>query len=320
MLIIPENVIENVVQPDQLVNAMEKALMTVDSPDYFTPDRIHVDIQENTLLLMPSVGPDSYATKLVSVFPKNAMRNMDIIQGLVIFNDGETGKPLALLNGGKLTALRTAAVACVGVRYLTSQGINRLGIIGAGYQGRHLAWSASDVRNIQRIYVYDPSPKTLNSFKDFLFERRADIEVIVCKTVKELLHHNELILTATSSPKPVLPDDSLLLENKCFIGIGSYKPDMREFPSSLFSMVKEIWIDAEHGRLESGDLIYPIKEKLVDETEIKNVSGLINGFAEPDLTSTRLYKTVGLGIFDLFAARMIYDNCIKSDLGIEVEI
>lgn len=318
MRIISAENIEKVMPTSLWVDAMEKALLAAEKEEYFTPNRMHVDVQKNTLLLMPSVGPDAFATKLVSVFPENAQKQQAVIQGTVILNDGDTGEAIALLNGSKLTAMRTAAVATVGIRFLTDQSIDSLGLIGGGFQGRHIAWMACEERNINRVYLNDFSEEVFDDFKVFLNERKPHIEVVFCKDVRELVSQTSLVITASSSQEPVLPNEPELLQGKCFIGVGSYKPDMREFPESLFQLVDDIWIDAAHGKQESGDLIDPVKQNWIASSQIRLMSDLIG---KCKLTKgTRLYKTVGQGIFDLFAAQLVYDYCKKENLGIDIEL
>lgn len=318
MRIISAKIIEKAIPPSLWINAMEKALSAAENKAYFTPNRMHIDMGENTLLLMPSVGPKSFATKLVSVFPENKKLHKAAIQGMVILNDGETGEGLALLNGSQLTAMRTAAIANVGARYLSNENTTSLGIIGAGFQGKHIAWFASEERPIEKIYLVDYSEEVIAEFISFIKNKKPQIEVIICKDARELLSKTSLVFTATSSIQPVLPDDAELLKDKCIIGVGSYKPEMREFPGALYPLVNEIWIDAEHGKQETGDLIYPQEQDLIDSSKIRLISNLIGKCKLT--TETRLYKTVGLATFDLFAAQLVYEKCIENNLGIEVEL
>lgn len=318
MRIISAKIIEKAMPPSLWINAMEKALLAAEDKSYFTPNRMHVDMGENTLLLMPSAGPKSFATKLVSIFPENKKLHKAAIQGMVILNDGETGEGLALLNGSQLTAMRTAAIANVGTRYLSNENTTSLGIIGAGFQGKHIAWFASEERPIEKIYLVDYSEEVIAEFIIFIKEKKPQIEVVVCRDARELLSNTSLVFTATSSSQPILPNDGEILKDKCIIGVGSYKPEMREFPGVLYPLVSEIWIDAEHGKQETGDLIYPQEHGLIDSSKIRLISNLIGKCKLT--TGTRLYKTVGLATFDLFAAQLVYEKCLVENLGVEIEI
>ncbi len=83
MKIISAEHIEKVANPGIWIDVMEKALLSISDPAYFTPDRMYVDMDSNTLFLMPSIGPNVFTTKLVSVFPGNMKSGKDVIQGTV---------------------------------------------------------------------------------------------------------------------------------------------------------------------------------------------------------------------------------------------
>jgi ornithine cyclodeaminase/alanine dehydrogenase-like protein (mu-crystallin family) len=320
MRIISAQDIEKVTPPKVWTDTMEQALLAADGKEYFTPGRMHVDMEENTLLLMPSVGPDMFSTKLVSVFPGNTKIDKQIIQGNVFLNDGKTGESLALINGSKLTAMRTAAVVAVGIRHIADKGVNCLGIIGAGVQGKHITWLASAERDIKKVFVFDKSEEKCSDFMQFLEERCPQLEVILSKDSKEVLEYSDIVVTATTSETPVIPADTDLITGKTFIGVGSYKPSVREFPETLYSIIDKVWIDAEQAVSESGDLIHPLRKKLLQESQIRKISDLIR---DPELLGnckTQFYKTVGMGIFDLFGARIVYRKACELNLGEEINI
>ncbi|TRX62004.1 ornithine cyclodeaminase family protein [Carboxylicivirga sp. M1479] len=320
MRILSSQIIEQIAEPTLWTDMMELALSTADDKDYFTPNRMHVDVNDDTLLLMPSVGPDLFATKLVSVFPENIKKGKAAINGTVILNDGATGEALAILNGAKLTAMRTAAVACVGIRHLSDPLATTIGVIGGGAQGRHIAWLASHERDLERVYVYDRSPKTIAEFISFMADKCPHVDVALCEDAQQVVVNSEIVITATCSTEPVIPNLEDLILGKCFISVGSYKPDMRELPESIFRLVDSVWIDAEHGKTESGDLIFPLEQQLVKPEQVKHLSLLIEHANELGFRETRLFKTVGHGIFDLFAAKLVYEKACENKLGEEVDL
>ena len=144
MLILNESDIIKAVDFDELLKSVEEAFLIQETGNYNMPDRMHIDQEENVLLLMPCFTDDFFSTKLVSVFPENKNLGKPAIYGSLILNDGKTGEPLAMMNGSKLTALRTGAVGAMGLLYTTPKNINTLGLIGAGIQGFHLVLFAMD--------------------------------------------------------------------------------------------------------------------------------------------------------------------------------
>jgi ornithine cyclodeaminase/alanine dehydrogenase-like protein (mu-crystallin family) len=86
---------------------------------------------------------DLVGMKWVAGFPDNAERGLPAISALIALNDPATGLPIAILDGGPITAERTAAVSGVGIRLFAPRvegRAPRAAIVGAGVQGRsHLA-------------------------------------------------------------------------------------------------------------------------------------------------------------------------------------
>ncbi|MGZ8514580.1 MAG: hypothetical protein ACXW4H_05280 [Candidatus Limnocylindrales bacterium] len=91
----------------------------------------------------PSGRDDLVGMKWVAGYPGNGQLGLPAIHAVVVLNDAVTGLPLAILDGGPITAMRTAAVSGVAIaRFAPPVGGRppRAGLIGAGVQGRsHLA-------------------------------------------------------------------------------------------------------------------------------------------------------------------------------------
>jgi ornithine cyclodeaminase/alanine dehydrogenase-like protein (mu-crystallin family) len=90
-------------------------------------------------LLRPASGdgPDLLGLKWVTGYASNRSLGLPAINALVILNDASTGRPIAILDGGPITAQRTAAVSGVALRRFgppTTGGV-RVAIVGAGVQG-----------------------------------------------------------------------------------------------------------------------------------------------------------------------------------------
>ena len=277
------------------------------------PQRLHLDRGENTLLLMPCFGEKYFSTKLVSVFPENLKKKKPMIYGSVVLNDGETGEPLAVLDGSKLTAMRTAAVGTVGIKYLAPEGATTLGIIGLGIQGFHQALFACQQRPIRKLFILDRSKPIMDRFKERFNAFYKDVEVFPCGSAMELCNASEVIITATGAHQPVVPGKGAWWIGKTIIAIGSYKPVMREIPDEVFIDLKQVFVDTLHGLTEAGDLVEPYKKGLVLKDQIIPLSDLILG-KQKIVGDTRFFKSVGMAAFDLYGARLVYENLSqKSD-------
>jgi ornithine cyclodeaminase/alanine dehydrogenase-like protein (mu-crystallin family) len=318
MLCLSEGDILNAVEPEEIVEAVESAMRLYETDQFHMPDRMHIDHNENVLLLMPCFAKEKFSTKLVSVFPGNAQKNIPVVIGTVVLNDGETGEPLALLNGTVLTALRTGAVGAAGIRHLTPLPLKTLGIIGAGVQGFNQAFFASYVRNLSDIFVFDTDTQKAAALIQKLAAQRPGIKVHRSASVEELLQESEAVITATTSNQPVLPDKKELLEGKHFIGIGSFRPDMREFPQALFKLVNRVLIDTRHAAAESGDLVTPLKNGWIKEHQVSTIGKWLNSNESTKQGETTLFKSVGMALFDLVVSDLIYQKATEKALGTNI--
>jgi ornithine cyclodeaminase/alanine dehydrogenase-like protein (mu-crystallin family) len=289
------------------ISAMEEAFTDTLKGVIDVPQRIHVENGDNMLLFMPCFGREYFSTKLVSVFPENMKRGRPIIYGTVILNDGSTGEPLATFDGAKLTAMRTAAVGSVGIKYLSPSNVKTLGIIGLGIQGLHQALFACQQRPVKELRIFDSSEKSMKLFRERFRAFYPDMHIILCKNTLELCRKSDIIITATSSKKPVIPAAKSCWEGKTIIGIGSYKPDMKEFPDALFKAISQLFVDTRHGISESGDLSQPLSKNLIDSDQIISLGEVIGRRVHPQ-DQTKVFKSVGMAAFDLYAAILIYKN------------
>jgi ornithine cyclodeaminase len=320
MLCLSEGDILKAVTPEEIVDELEAAVRLYETDEFHMPDRMHVDYEGNVLLLMPCFTSKKFATKLVSVFPGNAEKNIPVVMGTVVLNDGQTGEPLALLNGTVLTALRTGAVGALGIRYLTPPTVKTLGIVGAGIQGFNQALFASYVRELSDIFVFDIDAQKCVFLREKLSKRRPGIKIHQPKSVEELLQHSEAVITATTSLQPVLPDKRELLEGKHFIGIGSYRPDMREFPEVLFKLLNRVLIDTRQAASESGDLVTPLKNGWIKEHQVFTMGKWLKTGEKIKEGETTLFKSVGMALFDLVFSDLIYQKSVEKGLGTKIEL
>jgi ornithine cyclodeaminase/alanine dehydrogenase-like protein (mu-crystallin family) len=303
--------IEKAATITEWIETMETALMASVEGNYIMPVRMHLDSGRNTFLLMPCITDEYWSTKLVSFCPGNGESGRPSIYGTLILNDSKSGEPLAVMDGSIITAMRTAAVSATGIKALSPPGCRSLGIIGTGRQGIFQALFACAVRDIEVIRAYDKNISNLNRFSDEVHTRYPEVRIVVGEDSSEVAINSEIIITATNSPYPVFPDDKHLFSGKTIVGIGSYKPDCREFPEQLFRLVDQIFTDTPDGKKESGDLITPVRNNWVKEDKIYTLGELYAGNVALTENPTRLFKTVGSALFDLFAAKLIYEKLIK---------
>lgn len=308
MRLIDSDTISGSATADEWVKAMEEAMLKSITDEYLMPKRMHLDRGSDSFLLMPCITDEYWSTKLVSFCPGNSSVDLPSIYGTIILNSSKTGEPLAIIDGTKITALRTSAVSALGIKYLSPVNAKTLGIAGTGVQGISQAIFACSVKKIERVTIFDKSKISTVRFVKVFNSEFPDIPVTVAPDSESLCLESEIIITATNTKEPLFPEKEDLFKGKTFIGIGSYKPDCREYPGAFFNTIDQIFTDTIYGLKESGDLIYPLKEGLITEDKIYSLGSLIRGDISLTKKPTRFFKTVGSAIFDLYAAKLIFEK------------
>lgn len=318
MLILSQADLIGLLPPAALIAPAESAALAADQ-DY-TPRRQHIEWNGNAFLTMPAVASDVIGAKLVCVVPGNATRNLPVTNGVMVLSDGATGVPLAVLNAAALTALRTGAVGALGVKYTTPADTHTLGIIGCGVQGAWQAISAAAVRPIREIFCVRRSVANYERFVATIGAEAPQLRITPCVDARELLGQTSLVIAATTSAQPVLPDDATLLAGRHFISIGSFRPTMQELPDAVYQLAAHIVIDSEAAREEVGDVIAPLEKGLVTSDNVFTIGQLISGQRSIDVSRTTAYKSVGMALYDLHVARALYAEATRRHVGIEVAL
>ena len=292
------------------------------------PLRVPVPIAQHdgVTLFMPAHlhTSDALAVKIVSVHNRNPAKGLPLIHALVVVIDAATGKPLAAMEGGYLTALRTGAGSGVATDLLARRDARVAAIFGAGVQGRTQLLAVAAVRNLERVHVFDASPTQVEKF---IAEIRgsstvpSDLRAVSSPT--EAVRDADIICTATTSSKPVFKGSDLN-PGAHINAVGAYTPQMQEVDEATLKRASKIVIDHRAGALaEAGDLIIALKNGAITEANIyaeigEIAAGIKRGRERED--EITYYKSVGNAVQDASVARAIYDAAVHGNLGTEVEL
>lgn len=316
MIFLSEDDIRQCVDYTDVVKAVEDAFVLYERKEFTMPDRMHIDFGRNTFLLMPCLGREYFSTKLVTVYPGNAGTDIPVIDGVIVLNSMQNGTPLALLNGRIVTALRTGAAGAVSVKCLAPENATKLGIVGAGVQAFYQVMLTASVKKLTHVTVLSARPESAVLFAEKIAVHLPGIQVRAADSGEDLLENSEIVITATTSKYPVLPEREDLLRGKHFVGIGSFKPDVREFPRVLYRLVDNVYVDTMFAAEESGDLVYPLEQKWISGEQVQTLGRYLleNGGCVPRQETT-FFKSVGMALFDLVTSQAIFEQAVKKGLG-----
>jgi ornithine cyclodeaminase len=297
------------------MDSVKSAMLYV--ADITTPIRTSVQrgVNGESLMLMPSLSDDFWGLKILTLFPDNPNYGKPFIHGIVALINAEDGEFIAIFNGELLTAIRTGAVSGLGIRSISGSNVRKLGLIGTGVQGYWQVRFACVARQFDEIFIYDVIETKLSEYKKRICEDFAEdmgISVNISENISDVLDKSEVIITATNSRQPLFDgNNKFLYENKIFVGIGSYKPEMREYPDEFFINTDKVYVDTLHALGETGDLIFPLKNGCLVREKVFPLS---SAFMKKIENGTYLYKSVGGASFDLFTVKEIFRIAEKHNM------
>lgn len=313
MRIVTADDIANVLTYDALVDALAEAFRS----DIGLPVRHHHTIpqpgRDATLLLMPAwavagraEGDRYLGCKLVTIFPDNVQQSRPSLYGEYLLMSGETGEPLALIDGPALTAWRTAAASALASRFLSREDSSHLVMIGAGTLAPHLVRAHCSVRPLKRVTVWNRTKAKAISMAFGLAV--TGIETEVTDDLEEAVRDADIVSCATLSVTPVIKG-AWLKKGAHVDLVGGFTPKMREADDQAVKRAR-IYVDTRAGATkEAGDIVVPLRKKVIARTDIKgDLFELCRGKAKSRTSASQitLFKSVGTAIEDLAAAMLVW--------------
>jgi ornithine cyclodeaminase len=266
-------------------------------------------------------GQATFGLKAVCIMPGNPARGLDAHQGLVTLFDGETGQPTAILDAAAVTEIRTAAVTAVATGLLARQDARTLAILGAGTQARAHLRSLAGVRQFEHVRIFAPT----RAHADAVAEqgRETFINVNVASSAEEAVRGADVVVTATSSREPVLRAE-WLSPGVHVNAVGASSPRNRELDTATVAASALFCDSRESLRNEAGEFRLAIAEGLITgEEHVRAELGEVLAGTAPGRrgdAELTLFRSLGLAIEDLAAARVAVAHATEQDLGIEVEL
>jgi ornithine cyclodeaminase/alanine dehydrogenase-like protein (mu-crystallin family) len=311
--------IKNAISMSEAIGLMKEAFIQLSAGSASVPLRTKIDMPHanGTALFMPAYLPrnEQYSLKAVSLFKDNPSRELPLIHALVVLFDATDGRPLALMNGETITALRTGAASGLATDLLARKDSQIAFIFGAGTQGRSQLEAICCARTIRKAYIFDIHREVAEIFSREM-SKKLDIPVVVADSM-DFLRQADVICTATTSPQPVF-QHAYLKSGVHINAVGSYKPTEREIPGETIQAAKII-VDQQQACLsEAGDIVIPIQEGLIKPdyiyAEIGEIAaGIKQGRSTQD--EITLFKSVGNAVQDLVVASRLLENAAKLSLG-----
>lgn len=244
-----------------------------------------------------SASEDALTTKLVTFYEGHSNTStVPSHQASVLLFEPSNGSLLAVMDGNVITAKRTAAVSAIATKFLKPRDSEVLCILGAGVQAYSHYEIFTEQFSFKEVRMWN---RTRENAEKFASTVQGDVRV--CSSVQEAVTGADVIITVTMATEPILFGE-WVKPGAHINAVGASRPDWRELDDELMKQAV-LYVDSREAALkESGDVLLSGADIFAELGEV--VSG-----AKPALCEkTTVFKSLGMAVEDLVAAKLVYDS------------
>jgi alanine dehydrogenase len=328
VLVLSRREVEELLDLDALIDALAGAMADLSAGRASVPNRIGamVDDRDGLLAAMPGYTPSAaaLASKLVTLFPRNAGTALPTHQAVIAVFDPDTGRPAALLDGTAITAIRTGAGSALATRLLAREDARTIAILGTGVQARSHARAVTRVRPFEELRVAGRAAAKAEALADEL-AGELDLRVRAAASFEDACDGADVVCATTHALEPVVRRE--WLAPGAHVNSVGYNPQGREVDDATVvdSLVVVESRAAALAPLPSGsnDLVGPIEKGLIGADHVHaEIGELVEGRKAGRASSTQitLYKSVGVAVQDGAAAAVVLRAAREAGAGREIDL
>ncbi len=291
-----EKQVESLLSYKELIPAMRQALMDYSAGRLQQPVRsiLPVPAHHGWFGVMPAVYGSVMGAKMVTFYPHNAELAKHTHMAIIQLFRADTGEPLATMDGRLITEMRTAAVSAVAIDHLADPQARVLAILGSGVQARSHVRALAGIRSFAEVRVWSRSTEHAQVFADEIGAR--------VTTAEQAVRGADVVLALTSAAQPILRGE-WLSSHAMVCAIGAATPDRREVDDD--AMRGAVVVECrEAASREAGDIV------LAQARISAEIGELLNGARLERGDRPTVFKSVGIAVEDIAAAKLVYEKFI----------
>jgi len=312
LLVLSQGDVRRLLDLDELLEALSRAFSELSAGRTSVPPRVAARTSSGLLGVMPGYVPGAgLESKLVSVFPGNHDVGLPSHQALIALFDEGTGRPLAVMDGTHITAVRTAAASALSVRLLARPDSRVLAILGAGVQGQVHLEAVGRVGDFHEIRVASRNRDHAEALASTISYARAMTDF------EQAVRGADVVCCCTDAAEPVIAREWLRPgAHVTSVGANTSGPELDAGTvrgGRLFVESRVAFSPPPAGSAELAGL---------DPAAATELGELIAGEAPGRESDEQLtvYKSMGHAVEDAAAARLVYDRALRDGAGRRVPI
>jgi alanine dehydrogenase len=267
------------------------------------PPKVYLAVEQGDFRAMPAALPGCAGVKWVNVHPRNPSLGLPSIMAILIYNDPETGYPLAIMDATEITAYRTGAAAAIASKYLARRDSHTIGIIGAGFQAHTQILAHAELFDPISINVFDVSKtavdRLMHSFPQFSVKNCSIQEAVA----------SDIVCTLTPSRSPIIKKEWIAAGTH-INAVGADAPGKQELDPLILKEAVVVVDDLKQAS-SSGEINVPVQKGIYSIGEIYGtLAELVVGKkkARTDNRLITVFDSTGIAVEDIAVAKLLFEK------------
>ena len=289
----PGALVREAVSPERALDAVRDAFVAYARGEWTMPPKVYVPAYPaGDFRAMPALGGGHALLKWVTSFPGNPAQGLPTVTGLVLLSDASNGMPVAVLDAGAVTALRTGAAAVLAAETLGREDAETATVIGAGVNGE--AAARTFIARGRRVQLWDVDRARAEEVAERI---GADVA-----PGRDEAFAADLLVTVTPGRQIVLEEGALRPGQHASL-MGADGPGKAEIAVEELARVRvfcDDWEQASH----NGDIVHAVETGMLSRADVTQLGDVLIGEFDarrsPD--DITVFDSTGLAIQDLAIA------------------
>jgi alanine dehydrogenase len=267
------------------------------------------------------LGRHYFAAKTNANFPGNPGRfGLPTIQGVVLLSDADRGTPLAIMDSGEITSLRTGAATAVAARHLSRPDARVATVCGCGLQGKAQLRALAAVRPLSRAYAVDKDHARAVAFA-LEMSSALGFEVSAVTDLGAAARASDICVTCTPSREPIL--DAGSVRPGAFISAVGADSELKQEIHPALMATSAVVVDMLEQAATIGDLHHALGAGAMTTGDVRAELGQVVAGVRPGRRSDSeivIFDSTGMALEDVAAAAAVYERAVHAGRGAEIDL
>lgn len=325
VLILTRKEVESCLSMKRTIQAVREAYIAFANNRVQMPPVMHLDVEKyNGEVDIKSGFVEDFnliGTKIASGYYDNHKLGLPPGMAVIVLLDLKTSMPLAIMDGSYITAYRTGAAGAIAASVLARKDSTKIGVIGAGTQGRMQILALKELFHLDEVRVWDIEEKMATKYSTEMSELLG-IDVKHFTNREEVVRGSDIVVTVTPSKKALVKKE-WIAKGMHINAIGADGPGKQEHDPSIVKLADKVVVDSLAQCRRIGEIQHALSLGLIKESDVHAEIGEIligKKVGRESDNEITFFDSTGLAVQDIAAAHVVLEAAKEKQLGYSTEL